>query len=176
MAIKGDVADLSFNGAQSGMTIRGTSVRDAGAGALPAPPPLASRRSKGAWSSEMRGRWRSPHPHVKYESGVGGEVRARVRQTSAGARRRLAEPGTPVRAVRAPGCQALRRCGGGSWGGGSRTVPKWKQKRLVSSRFVSFLLPPQRKCPRASQSKYRWRGKIDAVSTNEIFRTALEPP
>ena len=43
MAIRGDVADLSFNGAQSGMTIRGTSVRDAGAGALPAPPPLASR-------------------------------------------------------------------------------------------------------------------------------------
>ena len=169
MAIRGDVADLSFNGAQSGMTIRGTSVRDAGAGALPAPPPLASRRSKGAWSSEMRGRWRSPHPHVKYESGVGGEFRARVRQTSAAAWEGSSGRGFDrPRPGRGGGWRSLEPLSASSQVSGVRRVVQgfesgsiWKPKnfvRLVSSRVVSFLLGPQRKCPRASQSKYRWRG------------------
>ena len=53
MAIRGDVADLSFNSAHRGVTIRG------------------------AWRSEIRGRGRSPAPTSRFTAGEAGRGRQR---------------------------------------------------------------------------------------------------
>ena len=77
VAVRGDVADLSFNSAHRGVTIRGawrSEIR--GRGRSPAP---TSRFTAGA--SEMRGRGRSPHPHLSLHGRGVRDVGARALPT-----------------------------------------------------------------------------------------------
>ena len=77
VAVRGDVADLSFNSAHRGVTIRGawrSEIR--GRGRSPDP---TSRFTAGA--SEMRGRGRSPHPHLSLHGRGVRDVGARALPT-----------------------------------------------------------------------------------------------
>ena len=98
VAVRGDVADLSFNSAHRGVTIRGawrSEIR--GRGRSPDP---TSRFTAGA--SEMRGRGRSPHPHLSLHGRGVRDVGARALPTppplaSRQGRQRCGGEGAPCR-------------------------------------------------------------------------------